>query len=400
MNPSAATHEQNDMLLEYAYGELSPAARASVESHVAGCETCKRALATMASVRSTMQQLEPVAVPDAGLESLLAYAEQTAARNKATLKAPGERSRWWLWAASLSSMAAAGLLVFRLTSPPPAPEALAQQASPSSADSVPLRKGDSLRDGQYRPPTPTETAAAEAEVPAEEKAEAGGAALGSLSEAKMKRVAVEGKPSKKSKAPSPKEQQAFDDTFEAGARGDYRNAGASAQADKDRVAAAAPAAKSPTDPPPMGLATPPLEEATKAAPKPAAPVAVAPKSLPLPSKQAPQGVEGYGGKSVEQGRRGEAESLSDEKSDIARALDQLQKGATGSARANLLRTLCDAYENAGNAKAADVYCDMLIREFGSTGPARAVMQRRNMMQRQPAEIQRTVEPAAKKAVKE
>jgi Putative zinc-finger len=393
MNPSAASHEQNDMLLEYAYGELSPAARASVESHVAGCESCRRALANMASVRSTMQKLEPVAVPDTGLESLLAYAEQTAARNKAAVTAPGARHRWWLWAASLSSMAAAGVLVFRLTSPPAAaPEALAQQGAPASADSVLLRKGDSLRDGQYRPPMPIETGA-EAEVPAKEKAGSGGAALGSLSESKMKRVATEGKLSKKGKTFAPKDQQALDDAMAVANEADFRNAGASAQVDRERVASAAPAPKSPADVPPMGLATPAVQAEANAAPEPAVPAPGARNSLPLPSKQAPQAI-GRADKAEEQSR-GEAEASTDDKSEIASALGQLQKGATGTARANLLRTLCDAYERAGNVKAADVYCDMLIREFGSTGPARAVMQRRNMMQREPA----ATKPAEKKAVK-
>ncbi len=78
---SNAVHQYEDKLLEFAYGELPRHEADAVDAHVRGCARCTQALTEIRSVRTAMATLPMEAAPDAGLESLLAYAEQTAKRN-------------------------------------------------------------------------------------------------------------------------------------------------------------------------------------------------------------------------------------------------------------------------------------------------------------------------------
>jgi hypothetical protein len=85
-------HAQEDRLLEFVYGELPPLEARAVESHVEGCTRCSELLNGIRGVRTTMKQLHTEPAPDAGLESLLAYAHQ-AARNAAA--GPEPKTTWW-----------------------------------------------------------------------------------------------------------------------------------------------------------------------------------------------------------------------------------------------------------------------------------------------------------------
>lgn len=76
-----AAHQYEDKLLEFAYGELARPEADAVEAHVRGCAKCSQQLAEIKGVRATMSALPMVAAPDAGLESLMAFAEQAARRN-------------------------------------------------------------------------------------------------------------------------------------------------------------------------------------------------------------------------------------------------------------------------------------------------------------------------------
>ncbi len=76
-----AVHQYEDKLLEFAYGELPTHEASAVEAHVRGCARCTQALDEIRSVRATMSQLPAESAPDAGLESLLAFAESAAKRN-------------------------------------------------------------------------------------------------------------------------------------------------------------------------------------------------------------------------------------------------------------------------------------------------------------------------------
>ena len=106
MNPLAA-HNENK-LLEYAYGELSGSEAKSLEAHLQSCPECTQALGSIQKVRRTMSQLPPASAPSAGLDSLIAYARQSARR--AQSKAPARWSRLWLPGAA-ASVAALGLVV-------------------------------------------------------------------------------------------------------------------------------------------------------------------------------------------------------------------------------------------------------------------------------------------------
>ncbi len=106
MKPLAAHNE--DKLLDYAYGELSGPEAKSLEAHLQSCPECTQALGSIQKVRRTMSRLPPAPVPSAGLDSLIAYARQSARR--AQSKAPTRWSRLWLPGAA-ASVAALGLVV-------------------------------------------------------------------------------------------------------------------------------------------------------------------------------------------------------------------------------------------------------------------------------------------------
>lgn len=83
-----AVHQYEDKLLEFAYGELPRHEADAVDAHVRGCAKCTQALTEIRSVRTAMSTLPVEAAPDAGLESLLAFAEQAAKRNAQAAAVP------------------------------------------------------------------------------------------------------------------------------------------------------------------------------------------------------------------------------------------------------------------------------------------------------------------------
>lgn len=111
-------HAQEDRLLDFAYGELPASEAQVVESHLQGCPRCTEALNEIRGVRVTMAQLSAEPAPDAGLESLLAYAQQSARRTAAG-PAP-QPSRWRRWLLPVVGLASAGtlsVLTFMAVSP-------------------------------------------------------------------------------------------------------------------------------------------------------------------------------------------------------------------------------------------------------------------------------------------
>lgn len=89
---SQGIHAHEDRLLDFAYGELPPTEAEVVEQHVRGCSRCSETLDDIRGVRVTMSRLPLQSAPDAGLDSLMAYAQQAARRNAA---GPEPTSRWW-----------------------------------------------------------------------------------------------------------------------------------------------------------------------------------------------------------------------------------------------------------------------------------------------------------------
>jgi hypothetical protein len=107
-------HAHEDRLLDFAYGELQPAEARVVEQHLEGCARCAEALADIRGVRTSMSRLSLAPAPDAGLESLLAYAQQSARRAAA---GPAPRPSWWRrWlvpAVGLAAVSVFGIVVHR-----------------------------------------------------------------------------------------------------------------------------------------------------------------------------------------------------------------------------------------------------------------------------------------------
>ncbi len=110
---NSGVHQFEDKLLEFAYGELPRHESEAVEAHLRGCTRCAEALAQIRSVRSAMGALPMEAAPDAGLESLLAYAEQAARRHEAVARPRA----WWSFLvvplASVTAVALVGVFAWR-----------------------------------------------------------------------------------------------------------------------------------------------------------------------------------------------------------------------------------------------------------------------------------------------
>jgi len=111
-------HAHEDRLLDFAYGELATAEAQAVEAHLQGCTRCTQALADIRGVRHTMAHLSTEAAPDAGLDSLLAYAQQSARRAAAgPAPAPSRWRRWLLPVLGVAGVAVLGLFVLRPQAP-------------------------------------------------------------------------------------------------------------------------------------------------------------------------------------------------------------------------------------------------------------------------------------------
>ncbi|MBN1208834.1 MAG: zf-HC2 domain-containing protein [Myxococcaceae bacterium] len=128
-------HAHEDRLLDFAYGELPPQEARVVESHLEGCSRCSELLDGIRGVRTTMAQLPMEPAPDAGLESLFAYAQQ-AARNAAA--GPPPKPTWWRrWLVPVMGVAAVSLFGILSTQVNEAVELRSDLAMKSEQDAAP-----------------------------------------------------------------------------------------------------------------------------------------------------------------------------------------------------------------------------------------------------------------------
>lgn len=134
----SAAHQYEDKLLEFAYGELPPHEASAVDAHVQGCTRCAELLSEIRGVRATMAQLPMEQAPDAGLDSLLAYAEQAARRNTAVAAPPSLWKRLLMPLASVAALATVGVVSYRAN----------QQLDLSPAAAVADQKVAQVRDQQ------------------------------------------------------------------------------------------------------------------------------------------------------------------------------------------------------------------------------------------------------------
>lgn len=114
---SAGVHQYEDKLLDYAYGELPAHEASAVDAHVRTCAKCSQALDQIKGVRSVFAPLPMVAAPDAGLESLLAYADQHARRAKNEKQAPWRR--WLFVFSSAAALLVVGVVAVRASKDSP-----------------------------------------------------------------------------------------------------------------------------------------------------------------------------------------------------------------------------------------------------------------------------------------
>jgi hypothetical protein len=127
---SQGIHAHEDRLLDFAYGELPATEAEVVEQHVRGCSRCSETLDDIRGVRVTMSRLPLRSAPDAGLDSLMAYAQQAARRNAA---GPEPTSRWWRRylapALGVAAMSVFGILVYQVDLTPSLQKEAAQPVS-------------------------------------------------------------------------------------------------------------------------------------------------------------------------------------------------------------------------------------------------------------------------------
>lgn len=409
-------HPDPDALMDLAYGELSPEDTLRMEQHVNGCADCAGALKSIGGVRRAMAPLAEVQAPDTGLESLLAYAGQAAARNAAETRS---RPAWWRrlgfagWTAVASALCVAALVSTigmgteaRSLS---GETTLAKASAPAGAERPRLESFGDEREASseaWEEHRPREEAPAASSGGMEEKRARGRldaapppppaapSALGKGS------AGPRAQPSRKSVAPGKRSvgvaasagapadevqapMEAEDRLAEAvaspapvaesaprpatptanasreelgTAAGGFGSLGGSAiAARREREApsdSSADLAKAPSMP--MGRAGP---EGRAAASKPKAPAAPAPLAAAEPAASGNQAASA--GMKAEV-RATDREALAKE---AAVLRDGLSKGASGQARAALLARLCAVEDALGVASRADATCGTLLREF-------------------------------------
>lgn len=160
-----AVHQYEDKLLEFAYGELPTPEAQAVEAHVRDCAKCSKALSEIRAVRSTMSALPLEAAPDAGLESLLAYAEQAAARTRSEAGASRGWRRFLAPLASAMALVVVGVVAWRANQVfDPDPAMMAVKAERAEKEEA---KGTSYDQAAPGAAAPTPAPVAQAAAPAE-----------------------------------------------------------------------------------------------------------------------------------------------------------------------------------------------------------------------------------------
>ncbi|WP_426753060.1 anti-sigma factor family protein [Myxococcus sp. Y35] len=189
MKPQNA-HAQEDRLLDFAYGELPVPEARLVEAHLQDCARCTQALDEIRGVRATMSQLSVEAAPDAGLESLMAYAQQAARRAAAgPAPKPNRWRRWLLPVVGLASVSTFGILTFQARAPELTRADLsAAQVSLATKESAPAPAAPAPTAAAPAAEPPAPASAVAQAMPAEAEMEGGGA-FGGAAPSKRAKVA-------------------------------------------------------------------------------------------------------------------------------------------------------------------------------------------------------------------
>lgn len=380
MKPGLGHHE--DKLLELAYGELpDPEARA-VQAHLKGCSQCSQSFSAIEEVRAAMAQLPREPAPEAGLDSLLAYAEQAARRAAA---GPAPRPTWWrkLILPLAGAVAASVLVVIgiqvkgqvdtRLTKKDYAPKE-EQAAAPIAAPA----------------PEPAAVAGQPAVFTETEPQSATGTE-GDKTLALRREVALADRlTSTNSRAPSKKAEERTEMLAEKPAQAELP-AAAPPLAPSGATAQATARERSSLG---LGLGSD-YSNAHRGGGRGTS------RSVPSSEYAAADEVQtvakGYAPEDKTQMRAQEVEGLlaqarafnraNDRKQEISYAQRVLALDARGYQRAEALKRLCDAFDDLGLEDQANPYCEALQQEFPATAAAKAVLTRRFSRSRAPQQEQ-------------
>jgi len=391
MNP--ASQHLEGKLLDYAYGELSEGEAKTVEAHLSACPQCADSLTAMKQVRRTMAQLPIAEAPQAGLESLLAYAQKAAETARAR---PARQRRWLRWVVPIGSAAALALVLVlsvNVMRRPVAtvafkpddmrgdweglPRPLAKKEAEARGQEEPLREAKA-------PPKEVEPASLGARAPKDRKGagtplapEAGappaaerlaqqtnGTPAGEGDGARKVKLAAtpEHKPARRAAAP------VADEAVRPEAREEVESGVAGGVVGS--VLSGPPASKPSGDAVAGGTAGQPAQ-ANSAGEKQQAPAKVA-------SQHAAGSVEANQTfKALQKGSpapSSPAEPPIDREREVAQLRHALAS-AQGQDRARLLRQLCDALDALGRTREADTACDTVVREFPASEEAKSALER-------------------------
>lgn len=392
-----ASHQYEDKLLEFAYGELPPQEAEAVDAHVRSCSRCTEALSDIRMVRTTMDQIPMEEAPEVGLDSLFAYAEHQATRNRATAPSP-----WWrrvvkapmvAAVSSVAALAVVGLLAWEANKAyAPSPGAVALQAeakreAPSAPSPVAVEGSNHLVEKGAKVEAPVETERLEgpyAGAPGQPKMRrakpasgsaakeptggfvaTGGASSEAKSQAQGKELSAGGRALRED------DRQALDDdgTRARGslARQELAEKKDNAAAPKSPAFDQAQVAETVAAPPPpaksLGLSGFEPRASKKA------------EEAPLADKDEPRRLRALVEAARAAGLKGDLEA------EVRFALAALASGVSGADRLDMLNRLCVGYERLGDPERGDPYCDRLLSEFPASASAGEITSRRKGVQR-------------------
>lgn len=381
-------HAHEDRLLDFAYGELSPQETRAVQSHLDGCPRCSEALAGIRGVRSAFSQLGMEPAPEAGLDSLLAYAQQSA---RSMAQGPSPKQSLWrrltVPVMGIASVCVFGLITLRVSEQvnlqpefAPAPQTVAAPMAEDAPPPADLLMPSAAPGAPAEPQMPQISRGARRE-PVKEVAEA---------KKKVEKAdwALRGKGGMASKA----KQRAAEESAESESFGSAVEDDALPPPPPAPVAAAAPMptqVESVTahEPAPYdkdgAYGAPPsaslrLSEgrARESKSKPSASKPPASAGAVSPSKRAPSETEMSQQAIVarQDGKRVLEASL---------LREALADGASGEERWNLLARLCDAEFALGRREAAIEACSLVLKE--APGSQAGLQARRRLLQEAPAQ---------------
>ncbi len=428
-------HQFEDKLLEFAYGELPPNEAVAVDAHVRECTRCTLSLSEISSVRTAMKQLPMEPAPEAGLESLLAYAAQHAKLNaRAKVSTP-----WWrrliVPVSSVMALVVVGVLATRVQTVPdavgaafegvaakeaqvvvsspavPAPVAPSVVASPKEpATAVARDEQAALAEPSRGKAEPHKKAVLASSNAAGPKA----AAAASRGEADFDDALSANSPERESSRLKAKQAESAADfglnqvgpgggsgqgmglqkTGQGGSLNDKLSEDAPTHvykndnSDEERRQQAESKKQEVSSAPPPPVANKPSLSLGTRAPQPTAIGSVGTKDVRARDDTA--ATSGFGSTTADEKRSvgnvlesqlanaRAANTRGDSMSEIKECLGVLNSGAEGAQRAESLKRVCDAYDSMGQPDRAEPYCEALLREFGRTASAKQVALRRSV----------------------